>query len=412
MWGRRSEPDKGALAPTSVAVSEAVLRRLLGRGDGLRLVVEDLAELVTRLGESTRDTSAAAAEASSATGVVSEGTATVAAAAEEMSAAMSEVSRSAASAAEVTAEASQVVLTVRAAVERLSSSSARIDDVVKVVTGISDQTRLLALNANVEAARAGEAGRGFAVVAGEVKSLAGETGDATARIAEQLDGLVTDSAAVSEAVERIDQVMSRIDELQRAIAAAVQQQTEAIGEITRSAGSAAQAVEDLTRSMDTSARASTTAQEALGRSRARVDRLCEVVTAQSSDLQGVGSGIEQHPLQAAIVAHAAWKKRLRSAVTMGRVPEGIDPATVARDNVCAFGQWLHSGQASSLDRRRTVEVQGLHADFHAQAAAVLSAVSRGEREEAAGLLGSTDGYGGAAAALTDVLIEWLGETDS
>ncbi|MCG8274074.1 methyl-accepting chemotaxis protein [Aquamicrobium sp. NLF2-7] len=86
-------------------------------------------------------------------------------------------------------EGRQMMAETKNAMDRITSSTARVAEIIEVIDQIAFQTNLLALNASVEAARAGEAGRSFAVVAGEVRTLS----QSVARSSEEVKALVSQS---------------------------------------------------------------------------------------------------------------------------------------------------------------------------------------------------------------------------
>lgn len=140
-------------------------------------------------------------------------------------------------------------------IKRLGESSQEIGEIVQLITGITEQTNVLALNAAIQAASAGEAGRGFAVVAEEVQRLAERSGEATKHITEIVKSIQQDTQNTVEAMERstqgvvegakvadeagqalheIEEVSTRLAELIGAISNATQEQAKSAAQVAAS----------------------------------------------------------------------------------------------------------------------------------------------------------------------------------
>ena len=204
-----------------------VMASLAGSAEGMRRAAESMAQAAEAVHDEAGTTAGGATKSS-------QDLTSVAAAVEELNSSVGEISRQLAEAAEVRSQAVQRADSSHATMQGLSEATARIGDVVHLISDIARQTNLLALNATIEAARAGEAGKGFAVVAGEVKALAAQTAKATAEIGSQIDTVRTATSEAVTAMAEIGGIIGKINEVSAAIAAAVEEQSATTHEIAAS----------------------------------------------------------------------------------------------------------------------------------------------------------------------------------
>jgi methyl-accepting chemotaxis protein len=199
----------------------------LGRlKDDTNLVADKLSDVVTRLRGTSRSLKTATGEILAGANDLSERTTKQAATIEETSAAMEQLAVTVLENAKRAQEASKIAGVVtetaetggnvmrdaNAAMDRITTSSGKISNIIGVIDDIAFQTNLLALNASVEAARAGDAGKGFAVVAVEVRRLAQSAAQASSEVKGLIEQSGTEVTAgsklVAEAASRLEAMLA------------------------------------------------------------------------------------------------------------------------------------------------------------------------------------------------------------
>ncbi len=218
----------------AMASIQQSLTRIGQNSDTLASAATELSAVAGQIAEAANDTDLRTTSASTEADEISRNVQTVAAGSEEMGLSIREISRNTNEAAQIAASAVSEAAHATETIRQLGESSAEIGNVIKLITSIAEQTNLLALNATIEAARAGDAGKGFAVVASEVKDLAQETARATEDISSRVAAIQADTGGAVEVINRISEVIAKINDYQTTIASAVEEQTATTAEMSRS----------------------------------------------------------------------------------------------------------------------------------------------------------------------------------
>ena len=208
--------------------------------DAMRELKVDLSETLEKIDEASEQVAMGSEQLASGAQTLAEGATDQAGAVEELTATVEDVSGMAVGTAKEAESAYHSVLdavsdaekskdelnALTEAMERISTTSREIQNIIGAIEDIASQTNLLSLNASIEAARAGEAGKGFAVVADQIGKLAADSAQSAVNTRELIEKALQEVDNGNEITGKTVAALNEILEMMAGFADAAKQSNE------------------------------------------------------------------------------------------------------------------------------------------------------------------------------------------
>ncbi len=286
-----------------------------------------------------------------------------------------------------------------ASVSNLLSIFEKVHDSVKSINQISDQTKILSINASIEAARAGAAGKGFAVVAEEIRKLSDTTKGLTSEINDlfyQINEASRNSEAnllnTAESIGRINESIQDMFNMTTANANTIGQFVSRLSNVTQTSKQINDALHETTsalNSINTEMDCISDSAKELDQTSSSLDQLSSAMKEIETNIDGLagisgsiivnGSQLLQNKdfidtLKDATAAHQAWVGLLNGmASTMQISPIQTD------ERKCGFGHFYYAIKPANeklLDLWLSIET--LHHEIHSKGDEVIASINNGD----------------------------------
>lgn len=377
-------------------------------------VTDEASVIIKRQQQSTEEVSAAMNEMSATAAEIASHAAETATATEQADRSSEEGSRIVTLSGEAIGALADEVQQASKVILQLNEYSEQIGTILEVISGISEQTNLLALNAAIEAARAGEHGRGFAVVADEVRQLAQRSQEATTEINDmiaqlhesvelavagiershaQAEETVEQTHLASRALEEITRAMDRISEMSAQIASAAEEQTAVSDDINRHIVEISEGARETV--------------DHTGNIVAASNDIGTEIASLMKEMRTFKVNIDPRiELALAKSAHRSWKIRLRSFLD-GQSSLSEDQAT--DHHQCDLGKWYDTdGLAHYGDYPEMQALKEPHKQMHLLIKQIIHAKNTGQLDQAEDLYAKVDLY---SEEIIDLLNQILAKLD-